>query len=72
MKNTIKLVLAMFVFSSVFINSCQKVDFKEIIEKVRDDKGDRDRDDDKDRDDDRDRDDDDEDEDEEEDREGRR
>ena len=43
MKNTIKLVLAMFIFSSVFITSCKKVDFKDIIEKVRDDKGDKDK-----------------------------
>ena len=42
MKNTIKLVLAIFILSSVFITSCKKVDFKDIIEKVRDDKGDKD------------------------------
>ena len=42
MKNTIKLVLAMFILSSVFITSCKKADFKDIIEKVRDDKGDKD------------------------------
>jgi len=42
MKNTIKLVLAMFILSSVFTTSCKKADFKDIIEKVRDDKGDKD------------------------------
>ena len=42
MKNTIKLVLAIFILSSVFITSCRKADFKDIIEKVRDDKGDKD------------------------------
>ena len=44
MKNTIKLVLAIFILSSVFITSCKKVDFKDIIQKVRDDKGDKDKD----------------------------
>jgi hypothetical protein len=43
MKNTIKLVLALFIFSSVLITSCKKVDFKDIIEKVRDDRGDKDK-----------------------------
>ena len=42
MKNTIKLVLSIFILSSVFITSCKKVDFKDIVEKVRDDKGDKD------------------------------
>ena len=42
MKNTIKLVLAIFILSSVFITSCRKADFKDIMEKVRDDKGDKD------------------------------
>ena len=45
MKNTIKLFLAMFIFSSVFITSCKKVDFKDIIEKIRDDKEDKDKED---------------------------
>ena len=46
MKHIKILILVLFTFSSVVITSCKKVDFKDIIEKVRDDKdkGDKDKD----------------------------
>ncbi|MEK9601824.1 MAG: hypothetical protein VW147_08335, partial [Bacteroidota bacterium] len=46
MKHIKILILVLFTFSSFVITSCKKADFKDIIEKVRDDKdkGDKDKD----------------------------
>ncbi|MBL6729365.1 MAG: hypothetical protein ISP74_00435 [Bacteroidia bacterium] len=44
MKSVVKIFLVLFVFSSVLFTSCRKADFKDIIEKVRDNGGDKDKD----------------------------
>jgi hypothetical protein len=44
MKSVVKIFLVLFVFSSVLFMSCRKADFKDIIEKVRDNGGDKDKD----------------------------
>ena len=44
MKSVVKIFLVLFVFSSVLFTSCRKADFKDIIEKVRDNGGDKEKD----------------------------
>jgi hypothetical protein len=44
MKSLVKIFLMLFIFSSVLFTSCRKADFRDIIEKVRDNGGDKDED----------------------------
>ena len=44
MKSLVKIFLMLFIFSSVLFTSCRKADFRDIIEKVRVNGGDKDED----------------------------